>query len=131
MVGPISKKSAHHLYRNVRDYLLKISSIHTSLRQASKWGMCGLQGTFSHLKRRLPSDYTKRRSILETIVLIHILQTEIVGKNQIKTVFDPEYERIQTLRRYDRIQQYYFEPGDYNTDDEDDEEDETDSDTID
>ncbi len=83
------------------------------------------------MKRRLPSDYAKKRLVLETILFIHNLWTEIVGKNQIKTVFDPEYERIQTLRGYDRIWQYYFEPGDYNTDDEDDEDDETNSDTID
>jgi hypothetical protein len=52
LAGPISKKSARRLHRDVRDYLLKISNVHTSLRQASKWGMRGLQGTFPHLKRR-------------------------------------------------------------------------------
>ena len=46
-------------------------------------------------------------------------------------MLDPEYERIQTLRGYDRIWRYYFEPGDYNTGDEDDDDDKTDSDTID
>ena len=123
MVGPISKKSARRLHQDVQDYLLKISNVHTSLRQASEWGMRGLQGTFPRFKMQLPSDYTKRRLVLETKVFIHNLQTEIVGKNQIKTVFDPEYERIQTLRGYDRIRQYYFEPGDYNTDDEDNDDD--------
>ena len=44
----------------------------------------------------------------------------MVGFNQIKTVFDPEYERIQSLQGYDRISQYYFRPGDYNSDDDDD-----------
>jgi hypothetical protein len=49
------------------------------------------------------SDYTKRRLVLETTVFIHNLQNEIVGKNQTKNVFNPEYERIQTLTGYDRI----------------------------
>ncbi|KAL3766430.1 hypothetical protein ACHAWU_007465 [Discostella pseudostelligera] len=43
-------------------------------------------------------------------------------------VFDPEYERYQTLEGYDRISQYYLRPGDYNTDDEVDSDDESDDD---
>ena len=76
---------------------------------------------FLHLKRRLPSDNNKRRLVLEAIVFIHNLQTEIVGKNQIKTVFNPEYERIHALEGYDCIRQYYFEPGEYDTDNDDNE----------
>ena len=120
LVGPISKRSARRLHRDVRDYLLKISNVHTSLRQASEWGMRGLQGTFPRLKRRLPSDDNKRKKVLESIVYVHNLRTAIVGKNQIKTVFDPEYERIHNLEGYDRIRQYYFQPGEYDTDDDDD-----------
>ena len=92
LVGPISRRTARGLHRDVRDYLLKISNIHTSLRQASEWGMRGLQGTFPRLKSRLPYDKKKRRLVLETIVFIHNLRTDIVGMNQIKTVFFPEYE---------------------------------------
>ncbi len=33
---------------------------------------------------------------------------------------DPEYVRIQNLNGYDRIAQYYFRPGDYNTDNDSD-----------
>ena len=32
LVGPISKRSTRCLHRDVRDYLLKISNVHTSLR---------------------------------------------------------------------------------------------------
>ena len=42
-VGPITKRAARRLHRDVRDYLLLISNVHTSLRQASEWGMCDLQ----------------------------------------------------------------------------------------
>ena len=121
LVGPISRRTARGLHRDVHNYLLKISNIHTSLRQASEWGMRGLQGSFPRLKRRLPSDNNKRRLVLETIVFVHNLQTDIVGKNQIKTVFDPEYEQIHALEGYDCIRQYYFQPGEYDTDNDDDE----------
>lgn len=55
------------------------------------------------------------------VVLIHNFCTEIVGFSQIRSVFDPEYECIQVLEGYDRISQYYFQPGDYNSSDDDDE----------
>ena len=35
-------------------------------------------------------------------------------------MFDPEYERIHNLEGYDRIRQYYFQAGEYDTDDDDD-----------
>lgn len=123
LVGPISRRTARGLHRDVRDYLLKISNIHTSLRQASEWGMRGLQGSFPRLKKRLPSDKTRRRLVLEAIVFVHNLRTDIVGKNQIKTVFDIEYERIHAVEGYDRIRRYYFQPGDYDTDNDDDDDD--------
>ena len=109
----------------MRDYLLRISNVHTSLHQASEWGMHGLQGSFPRCKRRLPTNAAKRRLVLENIVLIHNFWTGIVGRNQIKTVFDPEYECLETLEGYDRISQYYFRPGDYETDDEDEGDSET------
>ena len=84
--------------------------------------MHGLQGTFPRCKKRLPSDFKKRWLVLENIILVHNFCTKLVGFNQIKTVFDPEYEWIETLSGYDRTSQYYFRPGDYNTDDEDDDE---------
>ncbi len=46
LVGPLTKHAARRLHPDVRDYHLRISNIHTLLRQASKWGMRGLQGTF-------------------------------------------------------------------------------------
>ncbi len=45
-VGPVSKRQARRLLCNVRNYLLRISNVHTSLRQGSEWGMRGMQGTF-------------------------------------------------------------------------------------
>jgi hypothetical protein len=120
LVGPIPERSAQRLVSSARDRLLKLSNIHTSLHQASEWGMRGLQGSFPRCKKRLPTDKVLRQKILETIVFVHNFRTEVVGLSQIKTVFDPEYERSITLEGYDRIAQYYLQPGDYVTDNEDD-----------
>jgi len=70
--------------------------------------MCGLQGSFPRCKRHHPSNSRKRRPVMESIVLIHNFWTDIVGSNQIKTVFDPEYERFITLDGYDCISSYYL-----------------------
>ena len=80
--------------------------------------MCDLQGTFLCCKKRLPSDKDKHRCVLECIILVHNFQTEIVGHNQISTVFAPEYEWVINIHGYDRIHKYYLEPGDYETDNE-------------
>ena len=77
--------------------MVRVSNVYTSLRQASEWGMRGLQGSFPRFKKRLPSNSRLRRLVIESIVLIHNFRTELVGCNQIKTVFDPEYERYITL----------------------------------
>ena len=78
--------------------------------------MRGLHGTFPRCKKRLPSDSIKRRLVIEGIILVHNYRTHTVGQNQIKAVFDSEYARVVNLEGYDRISQYYFHPGDYNTD---------------
>ncbi len=46
LVGPIPKRSARCLHSAVRDNLIRLSNVYTFLRQASEWGMRGLQGTF-------------------------------------------------------------------------------------
>ncbi len=40
-VGPVSKRHARRLHHDVRNYLMRISNVHTLLRQASEWGMRG------------------------------------------------------------------------------------------
>jgi hypothetical protein len=70
-VGPITKRAARRLHRDVRDYLLLISNVHTSLRQASEWGMRGLHGAFPRCKKRLPCDHALCRLVIKSIVLVH------------------------------------------------------------
>jgi len=112
LVGPISRKQARRLAANLRPYLLRLSNVYVSLRQASEWGMRGMQGSFPRCKKRLPGSAQKRQLVITGIVLIHNFRTEIVGLNQINTVFDPEYEMYISLNGYDRIRRYYFNEDD-------------------
>jgi hypothetical protein len=70
--------------------------------------MRGLQGSYPRFKKRLPGNPAKWKLVIQSIVLVHNFRTEIVGINQIRTVFDPEYERYISLYGYDRIRRYYF-----------------------
>ena len=69
---------------------------------------------------RLRQHRRGRRLVIESIVFINNFRTHIVGLNQISTVFNPEYEQVINLDGYNRIRQYYLQPGDYETDDDDD-----------
>ena len=108
LVGPYTKKQVEKLSPLLRPHLLMQSNVYTSLRQASEWGMRGLQGSFPRCKKRLPGNTLKRKRVIESIVLTHNLRTDLVGQNQIKTVFDPEYCCYVNISGYDRIKRYYF-----------------------
>ena len=77
LVGPIPERSAHRLHPLVRDNLIHLSNVYTSLRQAIEWGMWGLQGTFPRCKKWLPSNKEKCRRVLECIILLYNFRTEI------------------------------------------------------
>ena len=74
-----------------------------------------LQGTFPCCKKRLLSDSDQQRLVLEVIVLVHSFWTEYVSYSQIKSVFDPGYVCIENLGNYNRIAQYCFRPGKYDS----------------
>jgi hypothetical protein len=88
LVGPVTKRAARHLHCDLCDYLLQISNVHTLICQASEWAKHGLKGTFPHCKKHFPSNSVQQRLVLEVTVLVHNFQTEYVGGNQIKTIFD-------------------------------------------
>jgi hypothetical protein len=71
--------------------MIQRHSIYVSLRQASEWGIRALQGTFTRLKARLPSNNVKREKIILSILLLHNYRIKNVGLNQIATVFNPHY----------------------------------------
>ena len=79
LVGPMNERSARRLHPAMRDYMLRVSNVYTSLRQSSEWGMRALQGSFPQCKKHLPSDFRQRRLVLESIILIHNFRTDIVG----------------------------------------------------
>mgnify|MGYP001105559182 CR=1 FL=1 len=119
LVGPLTKKGAWKLHPSVRTEMVRRSNIYVSLRQASEWGMCGLQGSFPRIKKRLPSDSAKREKVIHTIVLVHNFRTDLVGRNQITTVFDPEYEKYIAIEGHDKIYHYYFQEDDFVSDSDD------------
>ena len=120
LVGPLTKKGARKLHASVQAEMIHQSNIYVSLRQASEWGMRALQGSFPRFKSRLPSNSAKREKVISTIVLVHNFCTHLISRNQIKTVFDPEYERSVAIEGHDKIYQYYFQEGDYVSDSDDD-----------
>ena len=69
--------------------------------------MRALQGTFIRMKSRLSANKRKRKLILTVIILLHNFRTDVVGLNQIATVFNIEYDCCVNIRNYDRIAQYY------------------------
>ncbi len=56
-----------------------------------------------------------QRLVLDAILLVHNFRADYVRYSQIRTVFDPEYERVANLDDYDRVVHYYFHPGDYDS----------------
>jgi hypothetical protein len=106
-VGLISKKRRARLAPELRNYLLRLHAVYVSLRQAAEWGKRALQGTFSRLKSRLPSNKWRRHEIILSVLLLHNFRTHYVGLNQISTVFDYHYEQYLNLNTYDRIARYF------------------------
>lgn len=107
LVGPLSKKRRRNLPIEERDEALRKHALYISLRQAAEWGMRALQATFTRLKSRMCSNKETRRSVILCCVLLHNFRTEIVGLNQIQTVFDPEYCQFINIEGYDRIARYF------------------------
>ena len=107
-VGPIHERAAWQLHPQMRDYLIGVSNIYTSLRQASEWGMHGMQDSFPWCKKYLHTECNKHRLVLELIILIHNYRTELVGLNQVNTIFDPKYKWVVNLEGYDGISQHHL-----------------------
>lgn len=62
----------------------------TSMRQASEWGMRGLQGSFPRLKDRfIYEERGDRKLMLEMIPRLYNFRTRTVGISQIQSVYMP------------------------------------------
>ncbi len=64
-------------------------------------------------KKQMPSNKTKQKTIIESIILVHNFRTAIMGCGQINAVFDPEYERVIVLEGNDCINCYYYHDTDF------------------
>jgi hypothetical protein len=107
-VGPISKRRLQRLNVDLRKRLVAESNKYVRLRQAVEWGMRSLQGTYSRLTSLLTHDHESRQLLIEGIVLMHNFRTNIVGINQIQTVFGAAYvPLIRMAPHYDRIKRYF------------------------
>ena len=78
--------------------------------------MRDLQGTLVRMKSRLTSNKIKEKAYFNCYNVIHNFRTDVVGLNQIATLFKVEYEEHVKRRNYDRIAQYY-ENVDYSDED--------------
>ena len=106
-VGPISIDARRKIAPVLRNNIKKKISKYISLRQAAEWGMKALQGTFTRIKARLPSDGQIRKRIIGCVIFLHNFRTELMGINQITTVFNKEYQQLIQVGKYDRISRYY------------------------
>ena len=66
----------------------------TSLRQAAEWGMRAIQGSFPRLKDQIRyEEYGERRLTLKLLVLLYNFRLEMVGLNQLRTVYAPSWSK--------------------------------------
>ena len=107
ILKPTKKKAFAKMCGPAKDVLKKLSSAIVSLRQTVEWGMRAIQATFARLKCRLSSNKQKRCDLILAILLLHNFRTTNMGINQIKTVFEEEYEAGIRINDYDRIARYY------------------------
>jgi len=101
-VGPKSRRIAGWLSPILHPYLLELLNSYISLRQASEWGMRGLQDSFQRFMKRLTSYSTKRKNIIQSIILVHNFRTQVIDCS-----FDPEYQRVIVLQGNDHINCYF------------------------
>ncbi|KNE90844.1 hypothetical protein PSTG_15712 [Puccinia striiformis f. sp. tritici PST-78] len=69
-----------------------------SARQAAKWGMHSLQGSFARIKLPLPAnDHPYRFRLLKVICRLHQLRCQMVGINQTRSVYRSVWDENQLL----------------------------------
>jgi len=68
----------------------------TSLRQAAEWGMHAVQSAFPRLKDKIkyePNEGLERKLMLKLVVLLYNVRLELVGLNQIRNTYVPQWSR--------------------------------------
>jgi len=108
-VGPISRRRRDRLPPAIRAAVIEQSNRYVSMRQPAEWGMRALQATYTRLKSPLTEDHNRRQLLVHSILLMHNFRTNRMGINQIRTVFDAEYERVIQTGTYDRIKRFFLQ----------------------
>lgn len=107
--------------QGARDCLLAFDSELVGYRQTAEWGMRALQGSFGRLRIPLEVEHQDRRGdLLETCIRLHNIRTNIVGINEIRSVYEPlwmsedqlVWEEFGTMdfeeqRRHDRVSGFH------------------------
>jgi hypothetical protein len=106
-VGPMSQAARRKIAPLLIDALKRKHAVYISHRQASEWGIRGLQGSFRRLNGRLTSDKVKRGQLIYSIVLLHNFRTRIVGLNHVQAVFYRSDDPYINIVGYDRIARYF------------------------
>lgn len=66
----------------------------TSLRQASEWGMRAIQSAFPRLRDTMKyEEQGERRRILKLVPLLYNYRLEVVGLNQLRNTYVPNWSR--------------------------------------
>ena len=89
--GPeINSESARHDNPVERAQTLAFDHDLVSYRQTAEWGMRALQWSFGCLRIPLEISQNHRHgNLLEVYLWLHNVRTQVVGINQIKSVYEP------------------------------------------
>ena len=69
------------------------------LRAASEWGNAGLKNAWARLDAKLSSDSAKRARLIKICALLYNFRTALIGRNEIRTAFSPDWSGNWRLAR--------------------------------
>lgn len=78
-------------------------------RQSAEWGMRSLQGSFGRLRVPLEINHSDRRGdLLEICVRLQNLRTDLVGINQLRSVYMPIWKANEQEEIWDHFENMLF-----------------------
>lgn len=80
-----------------------------AFQQSAEWGMCSLQDSFGRLRVPLKiNDAEQRGDLLEICVRLQNLRTELVGINQLCSVYLPIWKANEQEEIWDHFENILF-----------------------
>lgn len=117
-------KQGEKLPDNPRDRAkaLALNADLVNCRQAAEWGMRAIQGSFGRLKIPLPiSNEKRRKTLLQVVFRLHQVRVQLVGINQIQTVYTKIWQSesdllakdigemlFSNIRKSDRVSRFHL-----------------------